>query len=498
MDEQNQENGAQGGMTRESKIGLIVAGSFLVLVCIVVASKWNRGDQPPTGDGEEQQAREIAAAKPSSKVTGGEAKKTAAPPKSTAPAAPSGEKKPNSLPPLSPPPTAGGPPSLDTLPLPPRADAAPLPKPDSLPLPPIAKPDAPGGFPMFPDLPVKPSELGAKPADTPTAPILQVKDDKKPAVDIATPTFPPPQPLPPLDDKKPGDLPKPMPIQFPKDPPITIGKPNVIPPKDAEVKKPDSTLTFPPIGIPLPEKDTKSTAPNITRPKDELKPPPLLAFPKDDAKPGITPIPNDSLLPPGSLPRIGANDLPSTPTITTKPIVIGDKPAPSVTDVSAAPYACQAVDTSFAILSMRFYGNEKYADALLAYNREYAKFVKDGENLLASPPRLTTGQTVLHPPLSALERMQARPATAMIPATPVVNLAKPSPLNPTTTPGTIPAGAATRSYKVANPAGESILDIAERQLGNRNLWTEINRINQSNPGVRPPALIPFGTDLKLP
>src|SRR5260370_24033078 len=33
-------------MTRETKIGLIVAGSFLCLVCIVIASKWRRGDDP--------------------------------------------------------------------------------------------------------------------------------------------------------------------------------------------------------------------------------------------------------------------------------------------------------------------------------------------------------------------------------------------------------------------------------------------------------------------
>ena len=33
-------------MTRETKVGLIVAGSFLCLVAIVVASKWRHGDDP--------------------------------------------------------------------------------------------------------------------------------------------------------------------------------------------------------------------------------------------------------------------------------------------------------------------------------------------------------------------------------------------------------------------------------------------------------------------
>ena len=36
-------------MTRETKVGLVVAGSFLCLVCIVVASKIRRGDEPTPG-----------------------------------------------------------------------------------------------------------------------------------------------------------------------------------------------------------------------------------------------------------------------------------------------------------------------------------------------------------------------------------------------------------------------------------------------------------------
>ena len=50
-------------MTRESKIGLIVAGSFLCLVCIVVASKWRRGDAPSRDPAEPSEPK-VAAVHP--------------------------------------------------------------------------------------------------------------------------------------------------------------------------------------------------------------------------------------------------------------------------------------------------------------------------------------------------------------------------------------------------------------------------------------------------
>jgi nucleoid-associated protein YgaU len=62
----------------------------------------------------------------------------------------------------------------------------------------------------------------------------------------------------------------------------------------------------------------------------------------------------------------------------------------------------------------------------------------------------------------------------------------------------VPPGGAMKTYRVQNPNGESVFDVAERTLGNRSLWPEIWRVNQTNPAVRPPAAIPFGTELKLP
>ena len=51
-------------MTRETKVGLIVAGSFLCLVAIVVASKMRRGEEPATGAAEESTVNQVAAVNP--------------------------------------------------------------------------------------------------------------------------------------------------------------------------------------------------------------------------------------------------------------------------------------------------------------------------------------------------------------------------------------------------------------------------------------------------
>jgi hypothetical protein len=52
-----------------------------------------------------------------------------------------------------------------------------------------------------------------------------------------------------------------------------------------------------------------------------------------------------------------------------------------------------------------------------------------------------------------------------------------------------------RTYRVQSPNGESILDIAERQLGDRGRWNEIYRLN---PNYQPQFRIPAGTELQMP
>ena len=537
-------------MTRETKIGLIVAGSFLCLVCIVVASKWKNGDTP--GETEEQTVQ-VAAAKPTqdNKPTPEVKKTEPAPvkqkdtsPHVTFPAIPekghgtTGDKKQE---PLVPPLSAIPPPlteadrlkleqdkqkkeALTNLQSPPMLI---VPPPGTLVPPPagidIAKPNVPEPNPM------------------PLFPITQDGDKKKGPTDQAGVIPLPPKPLVQVEEKKTPD-----PLKTPGFGNVEIPPPVVIPPNginsvpppivDAKLPinpgvKPEGIPTFPslpmntppavtpfndkdqPPVIPSPPKDNVPTFPSVNPPKEGVPTfPALTPTPMNNG--GNTPtIPKNSTpnFPPSidttpmPIPRIGGNELPSAPPITIGSGIGGNtKPLPTVRDVNNT-YVCQAGDTSFAILSLRLYRTEKYADALHAYNRDHAQFIKNGNAFLTNPPSLAPGQQVEYPSLDLLERnyrtlIREGSASTIptIPAANAVNLAKPSPLAPGIAAISNPPSGGTRSYRVQNAGGESILDIAERQLGNRGQWTEIYRINQANPSVRPPALIPAGTDLKLP
>jgi hypothetical protein len=536
-------------MTRETKIGLLVAGSFLCLVCVVVASKWNRGGDP-SKEPEEQAAPKVAAAKPTQNANGPDTKK-----KDTKPA---NDGLPHAvLPALTPhsedKKPGDGPPLL-TLPPPGKTDAT---TPPLLTLPPPAGDNGPGlTFPGKKDETPRPEFPGVGTLPPLPGPIVQAQEKQSADKDKpATLTFPPPQPLTTPDNGKSGPptLIPPPGVVGTTTPLLPDGGKTVIPPPPEVPIKPfgdnsqpptfprDGNLTLPMpkdgnLTLPMPKdnlptlpkdagptfplpKDNlptlpKDAGPTFPLPKDGPTAPPLgfptpvnpgapsITGPKDDGKPGIT------VVPPGPVPIIPSTELPSTPPITGP----GKTALPIVRDVGGDAYVCQSVDTSFAILSMRFYGTEKYADALLQYNRAHARNISNGTALLANPPRLSAGQMVLHPPASALETAAPRPAAtipaaaipaptnpmATIPSQPMVNLARPSPLDPGVAPAAAPSISGGRTYVVKTPGGESILDIAERALGSRSRWPDVWGVNQGNPAVRPPALVPAGTELKLP
>jgi hypothetical protein len=463
-------------MTRETKIGLGVAGSFICLVCIVVASKWRGGDVP--NDPGEPSEPKIAAAKPAPNPSTSDPKKNGVPNKEPAAKTPTAPVLPPSAfpdPPMTLPPLI---PVGET-----RNDGPPqLPKTTvDLPAPPMLPPAANDGKgaavvtpPMLPAPPLLPPE------STPSA-----GDNKPPAVI----TFPPPaRPVEPPDFPAPPNL-----GAFgPTTPIADAQKPKVIPPA---AKDHGSSIA------PL---DTKFPVPPST------------------PSPGITVVPpNDppSLLPP---PRIGAGELPSTPPISTLPergpnpgvfappavINAGNPPMPVVKDVSVDLDACLPGETHFGLVALRFYGNDKYAEALLEYNKRHATQIRNGSVILTNPRSLPTGQQVLRPPVGILERdfgaliPGARPTGPTVPTIPsnipAVKLSTPSPL--VASPGVAavsnpPVAGSSRSYRVQNPSGESILDIAERQLGDRGRWNEIYRLN---PNYQPQFRIPVGTELKMP
>jgi nucleoid-associated protein YgaU len=189
---------------------------------------------------------------------------------------------------------------------------------------------------------------------------------------------------------------------------------------------------------------------------------------------------------------------PVLPKVTTSQVVVKQ-------DVS------QPGETTFADLSRRFYGSDRYAAALQEYNRGQTNpdpAIK--QNLTQLPP----GTRVAHPPKELLESgfadhltSSGSPAPAAS-APPIVRISAPQALtNPAPTPAPIgspspvavrsagpPSTDVTKSYRVP-PQGLMILQIARDTLGDGNRWPEIYRLN---PNLQPQFPIPGGTEIRLP
>ncbi len=179
-------------------------------------------------------------------------------------------------------------------------------------------------------------------------------------------------------------------------------------------------------------------------------------------------------------------------------------------------YRCKAEDTSFKVLSYRFYMSERYERALLFYNRTHPLVA---EGVLIDPPRLKEGTTVFIPPLEILEQRHAD----VIPGLPVQRSASEAPssrrgapagpeetrsvpvaVTPRPGAGPAPVNAVVRanapasgepkSYRVAR-GGEPMWQIAQRALGDARRWNEIYRLN---PHLEPELPLREGTTVLLP
>ena len=219
---------------------------------------------------------------------------------------------------------------------------------------------------------------------------------------------------------------------------------------------------------------------------------------------------------PMPIPRIPARELPTAPPIfttppnggtqipTVPPVAIGGATAlPSVRSTTPDVVESLPGETDFTQLSKRLYGTDKYANALLAFNRKYHGGVTNGESFLRDPPMLNQGQQVLNPPVNLLERdfgtlinnaPAANPTIPTIKNAPALNLSKPSPIAPDIAPVSGSSGPG-RTYTVVAASGERLRDIAERELGDPSRWTQIYRLN---PTVQPQFAVPPGTKLQLP
>jgi nucleoid-associated protein YgaU len=155
-------------------------------------------------------------------------------------------------------------------------------------------------------------------------------------------------------------------------------------------------------------------------------------------------------------------------------------------------YRAKPGDT-FPSISQRFYLSERYAQALLLFNRNHPLAAG---SLRQEPPALLPGQPVYLPPARILEKYygaainndQTRLAPAAPPDAPPQPPSFASPAS-----FTAPAGN-ERKYRV-RAQGEMLLDIARRTLGTGDRWAEIYQLN---PRYDPKEPVPGGTELRLP
>jgi hypothetical protein len=186
--------------------------------------------------------------------------------------------------------------------------------------------------------------------------------------------------------------------------------------------------------------------------------------------------------------------------------------APQVRDYYDEPFRCTPDVRTFEAIAKKQYGSERYARALLLYNRDYNPALPPSENT-REDTNLPTGQKVVMPPASVLEDrfaaavrdyQPARQVVAAAPAargqpiasTPVAPSPPGAPAAAATAAANIgrPAAAATVSYQVQG-GGEMLWQIARDRLGDAKRWVEIYRLN---PDIQPAFAIPAGTVLRLP
>ncbi len=178
---------------------------------------------------------------------------------------------------------------------------------------------------------------------------------------------------------------------------------------------------------------------------------------------------------------------------------------PQVKQYDINTYLVQPVDRSFADISQKVYGSEKYGQALVLFNRDHPQAT---EGIRQEPPQLRPGSPIFYPPRDVLEskyasaigtpagpgRTNSSPVTVGVP-TPVP---APTPGNPNNVaappPGTWAGPGDGKTYRVGNN-GEPIYKIAQNVLGDGTRWFEIYRLN---PTLNPQFPIPAGTELKLP
>lgn len=542
-------------MTRETKVGLIVATSFLGLVGVVVAARLARHEDSTRPDNIRAAISPVTE-KPKSDAT---KKEPSANEDKNAPgilpiALKSGDTiaGPNSKPtpafPDSPPVDPGPPPVRATKEKPPAS-------PSSVEITEKEQQDQLAALKAEVKKSVQVTDQvaaldpKANPGTTEPPPIASPKDKTPPAPPAVPSAFSDPAPVAPPKQETTSPPPPPAPATTP---PASGFGPSPTAPKSAEPPSPPPP-PIPPTSAPTPAALAGNSGfpPSSTDQKPSTPPPPPAdpkppvtspntsptgsGFPASDPNPPVankppetTPMPTP---PPPATPPMSTDTPPppiERPMSSSPPITVNPAPAkqnPKVVSYDVETYVVKPDDKTFANISQRIYNTDKYAKALAQFNKNYPL---TSDALKQDAPQLQAGQQVYFPPIHVLEstypwaigESASAPPPPPPPASSGNNAASnntnspiaigapapitPSPGNPTTVtappPGTrVPMAVSTnpdstRNYTVRD-GGEHILEIARTVLRDAQRWTEIYRLN---PSVRPEYPIPGGTVLRLP
>jgi nucleoid-associated protein YgaU len=171
-------------------------------------------------------------------------------------------------------------------------------------------------------------------------------------------------------------------------------------------------------------------------------------------------------------------------------------PQPTVTEFTSKPFFVTPDVRTFAAISRKEYGDEKYGRALWQFNQKQGFISPD----VSAEAALEPNQKIIVPQVTHLQDRYAaevrafQPSPASSPPLPVrpSNAAAP-PAAPGPA-GTQVAADGSWTYRVSGN-GEFLWEIARQRLGDRQRWSEIYRLN---PTVQPELAIPAGTDLRMP
>lgn len=335
-------------LTRETKAGLVVAGSFLCLVAVVVLARLRNSDTP---SGEQTAPEQTASAE--AKTPSPEPPKpqpvTQMPELQPAPPSPGGQVVQTSGATAEPPKTTFPEPLIPLV----RPDAVPRdPQPSPVEPPPLV------GFtpPVSPETQptIQPPTVVAPPSMTPHAPAL---DLSPPKTENTAPIIPPPLALP-------GGNSIPTPVSTPL--PVT----DTVPKKEAGKERPITKPTHPKLDTPEP---VPMPLPEVPAPRVEPAKPP-------------TPRPDTTL--------------PSVEPITSVVPVSRPSKAPEAESWPEDIISWKETD-SFKSISKKHYLTEAYGLAIYEYNRNHNRVA---QGLRKDPPFLSPGEKLFLPPIAILER----------------------------------------------------------------------------------------------